>query len=264
MEKEFILEKDRGYDHEDSKNLLKEVRGFFQGKMKMIGIEWVSEKKTAAINEDTPSHTLFVISNAKAAPYEMCNGLNDVSRILSEFENSLVKLADNLYALEDNNQGLDDDSKTSLKSYGRAVDKAVDVFGNQRKRRMARIKELSSVGELQEELRQFLSEIIANYVVTVLVDALYSRIKNHSGEIYELALVQVNRFLSENGVVTKEISVGEKLNTDYVEPTPDSADNVTDEFVKFDTIEEIRRYPYFFQDGTKLLDGTAKIWRRKD
>ncbi|MGN9136027.1 hypothetical protein ACTNDG_11475 [Clostridium sp. HCP1S3_B4] len=264
MDREYILDDNKEYIHEESKTLLEEVRGFFQGKLKMVGIEWVSEKKGNDEEHSSTEATIFVIKNAKETPFEKCNGLDDVTQILNDFEESLITLVDNIDALIDNNKNLDAETKSSLESYASAVEKAVTIFGTQRKRRMPKISEMSSVAEIRDEIKHLISEIIANYVVTVLVDALYSRIKNGAGEVYELAIAEVNQFLASNGVVTKEIKVGEVLNPEYVEPTPDSTDNVTDEFVKFDTIEEIRRYPYFFNDGTKILDGTAKIWRRKD
>ena len=45
MDREYILDDNKEYIHEESRTLLEEVRGFFQGKLKMVGIEWVSEKK---------------------------------------------------------------------------------------------------------------------------------------------------------------------------------------------------------------------------
>ena len=264
MDREYMLDDKKEYTHEESKTLLEEVRSFFQGKLKMVGIEWVSEKNCNDEKHSSTEATIFVIRNAKEAPFEKCNGLDDVSQILNDFEESLITLVDNIDSLIDNNKDLDAETKSSLESYASAVDKAATIYGTQRKRRMPKIREMSSVGEIRDEIKHLISEIIANYVVTVLVDALYSRIKNGAGEAYELAIAEVNQFLATNGVVTKEIKVGEVLNPEYVEPTPDSSDNVTDEYVKFDTIEEIRRYPYFFSDGTKILDGAAKIWRRKD
>ena len=54
------------------------------------------------------------------------------------------------------------------------------------------------------------------------------------------------------------------IEPEFMEPTMDSAENYTEDFNKFDTIDEIRRYPYLFTDGAKIIDGQAKIWRRKD
>ena len=259
----MILDGTKEYVHEESKILLEEVRSFFQGRLKMIGIEWVSEKLNNDAKE-TEGPTLFVIKNANVTPYEKCNGISDVNKIFSDFGNSLEGLIDNLDAIIDNNKDISEDCKESISSYAAAVEKAFTVFGNQRKRRMPKINEMDSVSEIRFEIKQLISEIISNYIVQVLVDALYSRIKNNAGEVYELAVGEVNKFLADNGVITKEVKVGEVLNPEYIEPTSDSVDNITEDFVKFDTIEEIRRYPYFFNDGTKILDGTAKIWRRKD
>lgn len=265
MENGLVLEDNKEYAHEESVELLEEVRGFFQGKHKMIGIEWISEKKKNNNENDVNAGAkLFVIKKGNQPLYESCNGLEDVERILDQFGAGLNALADDMYALVDNNQDLDKESKNSLESYAGAVDKGVTVFKNQRRRRGAKFKELSTVDDLKEELKHFMSEIIGNYVIIVLVDALYGRIKNHAGEIYMLAVNEINKFLAVNGVYTMEISAGDLIDPEYVEPTQDSIDNVTDDFNKFDIIEEVRRHPYLFTDGTKILDGSAKIWRRKD
>jgi len=129
---------------------------------------------------------------------------------------------------------------------------------------MSRFKELSTVEELREELRQLFSEIISNYVITVLFDGLYERVKNNSGQIYEMVVNEVNEFLTVNGVYTRLVSVGEPIDPEYVEPTMDSVENYTTDFQKFDTIDEIYRYPYLFSDGIKITDGRARIWRRRD
>ena len=120
------------------------------------------------------------------------------------------------------------------------------------------------MADLREELQRLFSEIIANYIIVVLFDALYERINNGAGPIYEMVVREINSFLAQNGIYTRKIFVGEKIEPEFMEPTMDSAENYTEDFNKFDTIDEIRRYPYLFTDGAKIIDGQAKIWRRKD
>ena len=62
MENELILKKEKAYMHQETKELLEEVRSFFQGKLKMIGIEWVSDKKNNKVAEN--GMCLFVIEKA--------------------------------------------------------------------------------------------------------------------------------------------------------------------------------------------------------
>lgn len=265
MDKEVILEENINYQTEEAKALLGEVRDFFQSKLKLIVPEWVSEKKVVCSKvEQDDCMKLFRISKNKDTLYSECNGMEDVDKVLSKFDASLNDLLDSFDRLLDNNSNLDEESKASLESYASAVDKCSNVYINQKNRRSKKFKEIDTVSELREELQQFFGEIISKYILTVLVDALYVRVKNTSNIIYPLVIKEINHFLSENGVYTENLRIGDEVNPECVEPTDDSAYNVTDDFTKYDTIAEVRRYPYYFSDGTKIFDGSAKIWRRRD
>ncbi len=79
-----------------------------------------------------------------------------------------------------------------------------------------------------------------------------------------MVIREVNEFLSENGVYTRNVFTGEPIDPEYMEPTPDSAENFTTDYQKFETVDEIYRYPYLFSDERKIADGQVRIWRRKD
>lgn len=260
-----ILAENKEYNHEESKELLTQVRGFFQKKLKLVVPEWITPKEAGAeSNKGGGIIKFFYIEKADEPIYLSCNGYDDLNGILDLFEQRLNQLLDNLDNLLDNNGDLDDESKKSLESYASAVDKCVNVYRTQRKKRMSRFRELSTVEELRDELRLLVSEIISNYVIAVLFDGLYERVKNNSGQIYEMVINEVNEFLTVNGVYTRTVCVGDTIDPEYMEPTPDSVENFTADFQKFDTIDEIYRYPYLFSDGIKITDGRARIWRRKD
>lgn len=260
----IMFDKDKEYDHQETKRLLEEVRCFFQSDLKVIVPEWITDKESVAGEVNDGSVKIFYINKTEEPVYAVCNGYADVKGILGLFEDRLNGLLDSMDELIDNNADLDDESKKSLDSYASAIEKCLNVYNTQKKRRMAKLKEISTVSELREELQQLFSEIIANYIIAVLFDALYERINNGAGPIYEVVVREINSFLSSNGVYTKKVSVGEKIDPEFMEPTPDSSENYTDDFNKFDTIDEIRRYPYLFADGSKIIDGQARIWRRKD
>lgn len=259
-----ILNYDKEYDHQETKRLLMEVKNFCQIKLKMIVPEWVTSKvRVEKVSQDS-AITYFYIEKVKNPIYEVCSGYDDVDKILGIFEDRLNDLLGNMDELLDRNIDLDDESKKSLESYASAIDKCFTVYSKQQKRRSAKIKELSTVDEIKEELQQLFTEIIANYIIAVLFDALYERINNGAGQVYEMVVKQINNFLALNGVYTRKICIGEKIEPEYMEPTQDSLQNYTDDFNKFDTIDEIRRYPYLFADDTKIIDGQVRIWRRKD
>ncbi len=52
MEELAVLRADKEYDHQESKNLLKDVREFFQSKLRIIVPEWIKKKETVA--KDAP------------------------------------------------------------------------------------------------------------------------------------------------------------------------------------------------------------------
>lgn len=263
MEDLAVLKADKEYDHQESKKLLMTVRYFFQSKLRIIVPEWITEKES--VSEDTPTGIVeaFLIVKIAEPIYKACNGYDDLMGILDLFDHRLNILLDNMDELLDKNNELDDETKHSLEDYATAIDKCLNVYTTQRKRQMPKFKELSTVGEIQEELRQLFADIISKYII-VLFDGLYERICNNAGPVYEMIIREINQFLAENGVETKVVRTGEALDPEYMEPTPDSAENYTDDFQKFDKIDEIRRFPYLFTDGFKICDGCAKIWRRKD
>lgn len=263
MTKEIMFDASKEYDHQETKNLLAEVRDFFRSKLKVIVPEWITTKRNET-EEAVGAITSFYIEKAAEPIYAACNGYDDVRDILSCFEDRLNDLIDHMDDLFDNNTDLDDESKSSLESYAGAIEKCLNVYNTQKKRRAAKFKEVSTVNEIRDELQQLFGEIIANYIIAVLFDALYERVTNHSGPIYEMVIKEVNSFLAANGVYTKSVAVGDRMEPEYMEPTADSSENFTDDFNKFDTIDEIRRYPYLFADGVKIIDGQARIWRRKD
>ena len=264
MEDLMVLKNDKEYDHQETKRLLIKVRDFFQTKLRIIVQERVTEKEEQANQVNNGFIEMFFIEEGADAIFSVCSQFGDLEGILDLFESRLNGLLDSIDDLSDKNTNLDDESKNSLYSYASAIEKCVSVYKNQRRKRMAKFKELNSVSEIQDELRQLFTEIVANYIIAVLFDALYERIKNNSGTVYEMVVKEVNGFLSQNGIYTKYVNVGDTIDPEYMEPTSDSSENYTDDYQKFDKIDEIRRYPYMFKGGYKVADGYARIWRRKD
>ncbi len=260
----IILDENREYDHEELKKILNEVREFFQKKLKVIVPEWINEMEVIEEAVERSAIKDFYIEKGVDPIYLGCNGYDDVKGILDLFEQRLNGLLDNLDDLLDNNQDLEEESRKSLESYASAVEKCVRVYELQRKKRMTKFKELLTVEEIQDELRQLFSEIILNYIIVVLFDGLYERVKNNSGQVYKMVIREVNEFLSENGVYTRNVFAREPIDPEYMEPTPDSAENFTTDYQKFETVDEIYRYPYLFSDERKIADGQVRIWRRKD
>lgn len=260
----IMFDTNKSYDHQETQSLLAEVRSFFQTKLRIIVPEWITPRKAVVETEEAGAIKAFYIEKSGRPLYEACNGYDDLKGILQLFDDRLNDLLDSMDNLLDNNVDLDEESKKSLDSYASAIEKCLNVYSTQKKRRAAKFKELSTVAELREELQQLFSEIIEKYIIVVLFDALYERINNGAGPIYEMVVGEINSFLAKNGIYTRKISIGEKIEPEFMEPTMDSAENYTEDFSKFDTIDEIRRYPYLFTDGVKIIDGQAKIWRRKD
>lgn len=264
MTNEIMFDTNKEYDHQETKSLLAGVKDFFRRKLKVIVPEWINPKETETKEAVTGAITAFYIEKSAEPVYVACNGYDDIRDILSLFEERLNNLLDSMDDLLDKNTDLDDESKSSLESYAGAIEKCLNVYNTQKKRRAVKFKEFSTVNEIREEIQQLFGEIIANYIIVVLFDALYERISNNSGLVYEMVVKEVNDFLAANGIYTKAVSIGDRIEPEYMEPTADSAENFTDDFNKFDTIDEIRRYPYMFADGVKIIDGQARIWRRKD
>ncbi len=111
------------------------------------------------------------------------------------FDERLNTLLDNMDDLLDKNNDLDNETKKSLDDYATAIDKCVNVYTTQRKRQMAKFKELSTVGEIQDELRQLFSNIHQQIYLVVLFDGLYERASNNAGPVYGMVISEINHFL---------------------------------------------------------------------
>jgi len=229
MEDLAVLNNDKEYDHQETRRLLAKVREFFQTKLRIIVPECVTAKEEQTGQGNNRFVETFSIAKGADAIFTVCNGFDDLEGILDLFESRLNELLDGMDGLLDKNANLDDESKKSLDSYASAIDKCINVYGIQRRKRMAKFKELNSVAEIQDELRQFFTEIVANYIIAVLFDALYERIKNNSGTVYEMVVREVNEFLSRNGIYTKHVSVGDVIDPEYMEPTRDLAKKKNEE-----------------------------------
>ncbi|WP_455542899.1 hypothetical protein [Intestinibacter sp.] len=261
---DMILDENKKYNQDETIELLESVREFFQDELKLVVHEWMSDQNFDNINnlnDGKSAIDIFYIEKLNEPLYAKCNGYNDVEIILKSFEEDLQILINNLDELLDNNKNLDKNTIENIESYADVVDKCISVYINQKNRRKKKFKERTTIEELREELRNFFAEIIRKFLIEVLMYPLYERIKKNSGVIYELVVKNINTFLQKNGIYTKNILAGEKINLDITEPTIDSSDNITDNFNMVNIIEEVRKYPYFFADGTKVVDGSAKIWR---
>ena len=261
---EAVLAESKGYEHDETKRLLEELRELFQSRLRVVVSEHSSMRAKEAEQEARDPVETFQIERSGEPIYALCGSVDDLEKILDAFNEKLNELYDHFEELLDKNSGLDDESRESLECYASAVDKCANVYGTQRRKRLTRFKELPTVAEIRDELQLLFSEIISNYIVVVLCDPLYERVKNGSGPVYEMAVREINGFLAEVGVYTKAVAPGEMIDPEFMEPTPDSAENYTDDFRRFDVVERIYRYPYLFSDGAKVIDGRVRIWRRRD
>lgn len=256
------MEDTRKYSHERTVELLNGARELVTGKLKIIVPEWKTETKeqTTSAESNNAAINLFFIEKAEQPLYEKVSGINDVSKVFDTFIDMIEDVLDELDAIEDNNAGLDENTINTIQTYGKVFDKAEQVFENRRKKEMASLKELSTVSELKEALAQLFRSVLGDYIIKPVVTPLYETLDKN--EVYPLILRELNEFLSKNGVYTEKIDVGEPIDPEKVEPSEDSVGNVAEDYSKVDTIAEVKRYPYFFADGTKVMDGYAKIYVR--
>ncbi len=256
------MEETKKYNHERTVELLNGARELVTGKLKIIVQEWKTEEPVSGnlAGENKSSIGLFYIEKAEQPLYEKITGINDVNKAFESFADMIDDVLEQLDAIEDNNAGLDDNTKNTIQTYAKVFDKAYSVFENRKKKEMTSLKELSTVTELKEATAQMFRSILGDYIIKPVVTPLYETIDKN--EVYPLILRELNEFLKKNGVYTERIEVGEPIDPEKVEPSEDSIGNIADDYTKVDTIAEVKRYPYFFADGTKVMDGYAKIYVR--
>lgn len=127
--------------------------------------------------------------------------------------------------------------------------------------------DLAEITELMKELhpedddfatnvKRFCEECISKVVIAIRDG--WSTAPTVYGELLQV----VQDFLSELGVSTLPIKVGDQVNYDFVEPV-ESTQNITTNPDEDETIKEIQLYPYVYgNEQWPFITGNAIVWRK--
>ena len=249
-------------DRPDISDNLKELKNSFEKKFKKYMIPEENKKITNHIQKNFIKEFIILKKEENTPIYKICTKKSDLKGTFELFYDRLNDFIDDLKGLINNTT--DDNLINNLNSYIKVIEKSKIIYKNQIIVRRNIFKEAETINELQEEIQGLFSLIMEKYIIFVLIDALYERLKNGNSNIYKEVLKKLNKFLQDNGVYTLNIKAGDLMDPECMEATFDSAKNITEDESKYDTISEIRRYPYYFEDEVKIIDGKVKVWRSMD
>jgi len=255
------------YQHDTSIQLLDSVRSLFRDKLGIVMPEYQLDSPEgnkhahgAKGGIDSAMAPFFLPKGTQRPIYADCNTSEQVKQIQELYENRLRELCQQIDRLRERNGNLDSSILESLENYANTVDRCLRVYQTWIGRDSKKLSVTEPSG-FQAIVQGTITRNIGDYIIKSLLNTIREQIKNKSHEIYALVLKRVNTFLSENGVYTREIHSGEFW-TDAAKDIQPEVVCETSDSRKSDTIKEVRRYPYYFTDETKLMDGLVTIWKK--
>ncbi|MCI8810040.1 MAG: hypothetical protein HFF84_07915 [Oscillibacter sp.] len=137
-------------------------------------------------------------------------------------------------------------AKESIESMGRQLDKLKKQY------------DMRARGNPEDAWRKAVEAFIDG-----MIPAIYTGIIAADDNTYDLILNMANAFLQQNGIFTKELKTGEKLDAAYCDFAEDSSATTKDPQLS-DVIVKIRQYPYLtvYRGEEHLIKcGQAVAWR---
>ena len=230
--------------------LIAEGEGFFTSLPRPVPMKlWTKRLQAQEQKDGNTQDTLiaqFLIPEPETLPLFLQS--DDKAALNQVFQSALQELQEYLYNLEED---LDDDNTCeSIESMCRQMD------------RLKRQYDTHTRGNLEGAVTSSWLKAMGAFIEGI-IPAVYNGLSAAEDNVYELILREVNNFLRQNGIFTKEIQVGEKLDTNDCEFVEDSS-AVTKDPRQSDVIVKIRQYPYLTVcSGERILikSGKAVAWR---
>ncbi len=243
------------YNLTAAENLLAEIKRLFMSKGIMLAKKFSGEQDTSSEEVD---RTLwikpFVIQTSAPAFYLDINSPDDLAIKNADLESRINDLQGKLKTFLQNNSDLDENLAGKINTLATSVlmqAKRAVKFGL-KKSLGAENKNCNTIEELQEAAGRRYGDFLRKEFLERIMIPLYEGLQQTPNEgAYLYVLGEANNFLADLGVATVNISVGEKYdeNLPYVHVgEADSPQYVTTNGAEKDTIREILRYAYAFQE----------------
>lgn len=202
----------------------------------------------------------FLISPEKAAPafFLQLNGIGDIGQCMERLAMDLEKLHSAIadYAEQNN---LEEDVRKKITLINTHVSRAKGALSSRGKKLVNDCREKNSVEEQRREAASVISKVFKERLLEGAMDPIYEERKN----VYGFVLRKLNEFLASWGAQTLSLNAGEPMNYDLpCDLLPGSEAGTAEQH---DTIREIHRLPYVWNDGLEdklpLWNGLVSVWR---
>ena len=214
----------------------------------------------ASSNQDIEFLSHFFIEKSSPGIYLSINSINDLQiikeKILANFD-VLIDSFNDYFDRIDNQlnanaaEGLDIISKT-LQNRRKKFETALKRFKPEDTWRVDKIAE-----EFSRELMRLLKDLIDTTMTPIMTG-----MKTNS--CYQDVLKLENKFLSDLGVYTEILSIGEKL-TNWDNIIPQECENcITNNKDDNEKIKDIFSYPYFFSDELVIFEAKVTLWKYQE
>lgn len=260
------------YSPQEAEDLLSEIKNFLLSKGIMLRQKISADKNSEIQSSESNNDRIkpFIIQTDTPAFYLEINSPDDISKINAQLKELLTNLQTDLKNFLNTNSDLDsvidDKINTFATSNLTAAQKALKF--NVEKSITKEIKNCNTTDELREVARRHYGDFLKKEFLQRIMVPLYEGIKQTPNEqAYIWTLGKVNNFLSELGIMTAEIFVGDVWNENSLYIPDNSADSkkfFTTNAQDKDTVREILQYAYVFNEdrGTEnypIMDGEVIV-----
>ena len=221
---------------------------------------WQEENNSKNKNELDSQIAKFFIESICLPSIESEEGIESRIKYIVEQASNLQDSVGDI--LDDNESQVDGSICSALEMILNQVERFTRSFSEKSRKYLKGI--LSDEGISFEKKQESYYELVQkNYSILFdeTISAIYRGMKMTGHAIYDIVLCEINSFLKNTGIYTKQILIGEKMNFDLCEYADESSSQETESYDLDDCIYEIRQYPYFADNEQLLSAGKVCTWR---
>ena len=242
------------YEPQAAADLLADVKKFFLSKGIMLPKKFSAAKNSEIQSSENGGDWIkpFFIQTDTPAFYLDINSPDDIEETHSKIENGLANLKSKLKNFLDNNGELDGILRDKINTFAtQNLTQAGNALKFTVKKEIKKESEsCNNIDKLREVARRIYGEFLKKEFLDRIIVSLYEGLKDTPNEdAYIYVLGEANNFLSELGVMTAAISVGDIWDEKTEYDISDEKKYFTSNVQEKDTVREILRYAYVFQEN---------------
>ena len=266
------------FDFEACENLNNNVEEFFLNKGIISTMS--SAKIDAPINEEQGSnaHSAESDVNAWLKPFKMehsrkafyldINGADGIDKWNKAIYEGLTSLIDEVNGhLKDNESRLGESASKKLQHYKSMLIRARKAFKIMTRSVKKEFEQsCTTVDDIRKVVARKYASFFKDRLLEPIIISVYDGVKMKQGSItYQWLANKIREFLTQFGVITLNIDVGDKFDFDGpYDITDDSCNNITNNEIQNECVKEIYHYAYAFQEDDNywpIMNGLVSVWK---